>query len=447
MIKEKTNSNLSLDLTDDEKKFDEYLEEIKKASKLCKFNEWDDTAQANVPTNKKPSIFKKEGRFELLRVPQGNENYVPINNNYFYNSKYILGSGGFGFVYYGADSDRKNEYAIKFQNSSKGQTLNHEIKILEKLKGEEGFPQIFYHNTFDKKNFLVETLLGPSLERLFKFCTKTFTPQIVAKLGKEMVIRLRQLHKKGIIHRDIKPNNFSFGKFHTVINTKNNNEKKKDLINNFNYFENEIVYLIDFGLSIEQSENNRNNVRQNNFVGTLRYASLNSHLCVKQGKRDDLESFFYLFCYFYSGKLPWENLKIKDKRLKEEEVAKRKKILDETDYYKDLPKQFKDIYEHICMLSIYDEPNYDYILGCLDSFLSSVKVSLSDNNFLWDWEYKIIRYNIKNSFGCNDLTRKEFVNLFSGYPIIYESYYRYVEDKFSKVTNSMTSSTSCSISY
>ena len=58
------------------------------------------------------------------------------------------------------------------------------------------------------------------------------------------------------------------------------------------------IKLIDFGLAInvEQKESKRNL-----FIGSLRYASRNSHKGDLLGYRDDLESLIYVLIYLKTG--------------------------------------------------------------------------------------------------------------------------------------------------
>lgn len=44
------------------------------------------------------------------------------------------------------------------------------------------------------------------------------------------------------------------------------------------------------------------------FVGTAKYASLNSHKNIELSRRDDLESLGYLLIELINGNLPWKNI-------------------------------------------------------------------------------------------------------------------------------------------
>ena len=54
-------------------------------------------------------------------------------------------------------------------------------------------------------------LLGPSLEKLFNMCNKKFDLKTVLMIGIQMIKRIQFLHSKGILHRDVKPDNFVIG--------------------------------------------------------------------------------------------------------------------------------------------------------------------------------------------------------------------------------------------
>jgi len=107
------------------------------------------------------------------------------------------------------------------------------------------------------------------------------------------------------IHRDMKPDNFVVG-----YGTK----AKK-------------IYLIDFGLAKKYllKDNNHIPYKDNkNLTGTARFASLNTHLGIEQGRRDDLEGIANVLLYFIKGSVPWMNLKANNKKEKYEKIMEKK---------------------------------------------------------------------------------------------------------------------------
>jgi serine/threonine protein kinase len=112
-----------------------------------------------------------------------------------------------------------------------------------------------------------------------------------------MLDLLEHVHSKEFLHRDIKPANFAIG-----------------------YKDQEHIYLLDFGLG-RRYLNSRTKEHipykdNRSMTGTVRYASINTHLGMKQSRRDDIEVLLYVLVYFGKGSLPWQDIKETEKRLK-----------------------------------------------------------------------------------------------------------------------------------
>ena len=74
-----------------------------------------------------------------------------------------------------------------------------------------GFAKIYDYGVHKFYYFMAMDLLGPSLAELFHFCDGRFSLKTTLKIGYQMIERLQHLHSKGLVHRDIKPDNILMG--------------------------------------------------------------------------------------------------------------------------------------------------------------------------------------------------------------------------------------------
>jgi casein kinase 1 len=74
------------------------------------------------------------------------------------------------------------------------------------------------------------------------------------------------------------------------------------------------VFLIDFGLTHlfhdPATHQHIMQVKGLDIIGTLHYASINSHLGLTQSQHDDLKSLAYTIVYLVKGWLPWQGIAV-----------------------------------------------------------------------------------------------------------------------------------------
>uniref|UniRef100_A0A914Q0E9 Protein kinase domain-containing protein n=1 Tax=Panagrolaimus davidi TaxID=227884 RepID=A0A914Q0E9_9BILA len=277
-----------------------------------------------------------------------------------------IGEGVCGAVYLVEDTKTKAVAALKAESNfvATGSVLKLEVQVLKRLAGRKYVAQLIASGKKEKYCYMVMTLFGQSLAKLFKSCEREFTPSTQVRLGLQMLYGLKQLHEVGYIHRDFKPANLAIGK------------KGKSA---------RVVHLLDFGVSREyiikvDGKTEIRKPRENTlFRGNTKYCSASACLRGEQGRVDDLWAMVYVLAEM-RGPLPWNQ--IRDK----EELGKIKKATPDEKLLAKCPSKMIDITTHLRQLDYFKRPDYGKIYHILDGIMLDLEIKHSDK---FDWEKQL----------------------------------------------------------
>lgn len=218
----------------------------------------------------------------------------------------ILGKGGSSRVYEAFDEEKSTVVAIKRVDLSDADDAQregfiNEINMLHKLQGLDRIVKLYdYENVVDEAEELLYVVMekgDTDLAQLLKkyASNKELTPAMIKHYWAEMLHAVAQIHKNGIIHKDLKPANFML-----VAGR---------------------LKLIDFGIA-SSIQSDKTSITIFNQMGTFNYMSPesiqdlggpqmgnNKTPCIKISYKTDVWSLGCILYQLTFGKLPFADIK------------------------------------------------------------------------------------------------------------------------------------------
>ncbi|KAK6944984.1 Protein kinase domain [Dillenia turbinata] len=307
-----------------------------------------------IKSAEKPGALEEEGNTDPLpeRIQFGNSPIYKLDRK--------LGKGAFGQVYVGRrvsggagfTGPNALEVALKFEHvSSKGCTYGppSEWQVYSALNGCYGLPLVHYKGRQGVYYVLAMDKLGPSLWDVWNAGNQMLSEEMVSCIAVEAIFILQQLHLKGFVHGDVKPENFLLGQPGTP------DEKK--------------LYLVDLGLASRWKDVSSGchvdyNQKPDVFRGTVRYASVHAHLGRTGSRRDDLESLAYTLIFLLRGRLPWQGFAGDNKSF----LVCKKKMATSPELLCFLcPSPFRELLEIVFSIRFDEEPNYLKLISLFEN--------------------------------------------------------------------------------
>ena len=308
-----------------------------------------------------------------------NQNDENLNKILFkkYKIKNKIGKTSLFKIYEGECISNSNPVIIKIESRS-NEELYLELEALNLyLFKDLGIPKIITTGKTKNSIILIEEKLGPSLYNLFIENKRKFSLNEICCIGIQCIERLKGIHSKNYVHRNIKPENFKIG-----LNDPH------------------VIYLQNFYLCEKFKSSTTNKHAKltltNKIVGTERYGSVDALRGLRQGRKDDLESLCYMLIYFFLGKLPWQDIKAETEGEKYKKLLNEKKKFNIENYKDTIPKEFRTIFKLIKNLKFDEQPKYSLYIRLLQK-IREENQCFDPTDFFWIKKNKDIKDRIKKN--------------------------------------------------
>lgn len=282
-----------------------------------------------------------------------------------------IGTGGYSEVYQGRNVHSGEDVAIKLEDQkNRYPQVIYEGQLIQQLQGGKGIPGVYWCGHDGDYNILVMELLGDNLAKLLKTCGNKLSYKTTLMLADQALQIMEHIHTKGIIHRDINPENFLMGY-------------------DANYH---LLHLIDFGLAKRfidpKTGEHIPSKTGKSLLGKPQFASQNSHKGNEMSRRDDQESLSYMLLYLLKGCLPWTIDNENNTNMSKYDIVN--KLYDTKNSFNfspdkapsDVPKEFFNLVELARGLKFDEQPPY---LKIRRMFKELFVRSYYEFDYVYDW--------------------------------------------------------------
>ena len=246
------------------------------------------------------------------------------------------------------------------------------------------------------------------IHSLFEICDNKFDIYTIMKIGIDITNNLKILHEYGYVHRDLKPDNLSFGPL---------------CPENFKY--KNTAGILDFGAAkLLYKKNGQLNFNNKGVkrCGNRCFSSTNSLLDNDTLPYDDVESLFYILIYFFQGTLPWKFKKKGYKKTTINDIINIRNTIDPYILCKGLPLEFIQLFERVIKRKPDEQPDYKSIIECFNKILNDSNKTLYKDDRKLKWLNLIEEAVQKKKSKKIDDKAKKIFNLFDRYGIIINKY-------------------------
>ena len=262
----------------------------------------------------------------------------------------LIGKGAFSQVYSAIHKRSNARVALKLTQLDSASAPDAESQILNFKGRPAGVPKLVSQLVCGSLRMTVLELLG---ESFFDMMQKRRTPlplDLVVKGLYDGLKVLKWLHKKGFVHRDVKPDNLLLGCGDNSHQT----------------------YLIDYS----ESRPFRNQASFDSLVGSPYFASLNVLQDGEEGPGDDIEGLLCSMVYLLQGNLPWMGIVEVDPDRLRKLVRTKKEATTPAQLCKKAPSEFEAIFLHIRSLQPLALPDYSLLFSFTKALAKRISLDL-----------------------------------------------------------------------